>query len=1479
MKSQLWSKSKLVSLIVSFFFMVGVLTTATGAGSSKMLIEPAKTTNKSVDEFSVDRYIVLLKTPSLAMHDNLSLNMKTPAGRLDVRSAAAVSYVQSLVEEQDQFLSAVSSELGRAIAPIDPAFRFYHAVNGMVVDLTEAEAYVLQQRSDVMLVEREKLYFLDTDNGPPLIGAPTIWNGSNVPGGVGTLGEGVVIGIIDSGANIGSPSFADIGGDGFDHANPLGAGIYLGWCNPAHPSHDPVRDICNDKVIGGWDFTDATAPANSIEARGFEDSNGHGSHVASTAAGNVRTATFNGIVRNVSGVAPHANLVIYDACYTAASGTGTCAGSATVGSINQAVADGIIDVINYSISGGTQPWSEAQSLAFLAAHNAGIAVAASAGNSGPGAATLGHVEPWVISSAASTHDRVFGFSFSLTDPAGAPVNTQNITTRPGAAPIAAATLSGPLIVSPNFANGATDGCTAFPANFFRRPADPAGEQGIAVLQLNGTTSQCGSVTRRAAALAAGAAGVLFVDVTPLGLGASGTSYSMLLGDWNNVAAHVATDPASARATIVAPIALLSGQADVVASFSSRGPNEFSLLKPDVAAPGFEILAAGHRWAPAAPAPFGGVVNPALNDTVFLSNGTSMASPHSAGSIALLRALNRSWTPTQIKSALVTTANTNMVKQDSVTPSDPFDRGGGRVDLTQAARVGLLFDETGANFLAANPATGGVPENLNLPSIAANSCVGVCVFPRTVRSAASGPVTWTLSFSGALAGAASVNPTSFLIGASASRSLTISVDSTLLATGVHTFGELVMTPSDGSIPVARVPMAVRPGVTDIAITPSTLSATVTEGATTTRGLVISNAGNPTLDWSLANGTQPVTLFSQLPGAGSGFISARFAASAPTANRGAYVAEDFDLLAPGGLTTIRADGFVLPGGSTLSTLNAPQLNIDVYADAGGVPAGAPDGVGALPLWTFTLANTTPTPAGVSVAGNNIQIDLAAAGAPPMNLPAGKYWYIVYPNMRGAGSGANATNPLWAWRYVGTGTPLNGLGPRVITTSGAAPSLLWGIPTASGVPLNGFASVLGASVECGVSWASADINSASLGLAGASNLTVTFDSAGLAPGTYTGYLCVSTNGTDPDESVVQVPLTFIVNTAATTAPSGIGSATPGVVPVTTTSLLTVVTTPGLNPDSTGLAVTANLNSIGGLAAQPFFDNGSNGDVTAGDGIFSFEATIGISTAPGLRSLSFTVSDAELRSSPGTIELTVPAPAAITGSGVATPANVLPNGLTTLTFTVVPGANPNSTGIAVTADLSSIGGAADQQLFDDGNNGDVTGGDNTYSFAATVDIATSAGVKNIPVTVSDAQGRTTLGAIALNVPTPGVLSAGGLATPSQIQAGGDVVITVFVSPGTDPESTGLTAVIDLSGIGGSTTQALSDDGTNGDQIAGDNVFTYATSAPSTAGSAVWDFPVTITDEQGRTLMSNVTLEVIGSELLFQNGFEGDNPFSPPPP
>jgi hypothetical protein len=207
-----------------------------------------------------------------------------------------------------------------------------------------------------------------------------------------------------------------------------------------------------------------------------------------------------------------------------------------------------------------------------------------------------------------------------------------------------------------------------------------------------------------------------------------------------------------------------------------------------------------------------------------------------------------------------------------------------------------------------------------------------------------------------------------------------------------------------------------------------------------------------------------------------------------------------------------------------------------------------------------------------------------------------------------------------------------------------------------------------------------------------------------------------------------------SVSTNPTGTGTASPSSVVAGASTLLTVNVTPGANPTSTGVTVTADLSAIGGSAAQPLTDGGNNA--------FTFTASVPANIT-GAKSLPVTIHDAQGRTGSASISLTVTSPSTNpSGSGSANPVSLLPGATTLLTVNVTPGINPASTGIAVTADLTAIGGTATQAFADNGNN--------SFSFQATVSTSTAAGLKSLPIKITDDQARAGNTTIALTVQSP---------------------------------------------------------------------------------------------------------------------------------
>ena len=263
----------------------------------------------------------------------------------------------------------------------------------------------------VKAVYPDVLLHLDTDRSPAFIGAPTIWSEL---GGAGSAGEGVIVGVIDTGVWPEHPSFSDPDPLGKPYAAPAPPPAGTRACEFAGGANPGAPFACNNKLIGArrlmatYDLTVGLLPAEFTTAR---DDDGHGTHTASTAAGNrgVAARVQGNALGTVSGVAPRAHVIAYKVCGE----NGGCMASDSVAAIQRAIQDGV-DVINFSISGGNIPYADAVELAFLDAYAAGVFVAASAGNSGPASDTVGHRGLWVTTTGASSSDRQFVSTAALT---------------------------------------------------------------------------------------------------------------------------------------------------------------------------------------------------------------------------------------------------------------------------------------------------------------------------------------------------------------------------------------------------------------------------------------------------------------------------------------------------------------------------------------------------------------------------------------------------------------------------------------------------------------------------------------------------------------------------------------------------------------------------------------------------------------------------------------------------------------------------------------------------------------------------------------------------------------------------------------------------------------------------------------------------------------------------------------------------------
>jgi uncharacterized repeat protein (TIGR01451 family) len=250
--------------------------------------------------------------------------------------------------------------------------------------------------------------------------------------------------------------------------------------------------------------------------------------------------------------------------------------------------------------------------------------------------------------------------------------------------------------------------------------------------------------------------------------------------------------------------------DNLAGFSSRGPyTGFDFLAPNTGAPGVEIFAAGaeltQEQVDLIAELYAGTPSetPAVRGEYGSIGGTSMASPHIAGTALLLKQAHPDWTDAEILSAIMTTGSWDLVKEDGVTPADPFDFGGGRVQVALAVQAGLLLDESSANFELADPSLGGDPSTLNVAGLVEENCVLGCSWTRTVEAAEGG--SWTVVTSDP---SITVNPASFSLAAGETQTLEVTASSAGLPAGEWAFGRVDMV-SDSALPTQHLTLAFVP----------------------------------------------------------------------------------------------------------------------------------------------------------------------------------------------------------------------------------------------------------------------------------------------------------------------------------------------------------------------------------------------------------------------------------------------------------------------------------------------------------------------------------------------------------------------------------------------------------------------------------------------------------------------------------------------
>ncbi|XP_074288462.1 subtilisin-like protease SBT1.4 [Silene latifolia] len=558
-------------------------------------------------------------------------------------------------------------------------YTYSHSATGFAARLTPVQAAELTRHPTVLSVSPDRVHQLHTTHTPDFLG---LADGSGLWPNSGYASD-VIVGVLDSGIWPEIPSFND---DGYDPVPDTWKGeCFVG------PSF-PVTS-CNRKLIGARAFYQGyeahKGPMNETkESKSPRDTEGHGTHTASTAAGSVvADAGFFQYARGeAKGMAPKARIAAYKVCWS-----NGCHDSDILAAFDQAIEDGV-DVISLSVgTSGLAPKYYEDSIAIGSLHavQSGVLVSCSAGNSGPNPYTVTNIAPWILTVGASTLDREFPADVVLGD--GRTFNGVSL-------------YSGDPLNESEYLELVYGGdCGS--RQCLEGELDSAKVSGKMVLCERGSTAR---VAKGTAVKHAGGAAMILANTAESGEELVADSHLVAATMVGQIAANQIKDYVSSAPNPTAIIKFIgtvistSPSSPRVAAFSSRGPNHLTpeILKPDVIAPGVNILAG---WTGAS-SPTDQEVDPRRVQFNIIS-GTSMACPHVSGLAALLKNAYPSWTPSAIKSALMTTtyyldnSGKNFTDLATGKESSPFVIGSGHVDPNKALDPGLVYDVGTEDYIA------------------------------------------------------------------------------------------------------------------------------------------------------------------------------------------------------------------------------------------------------------------------------------------------------------------------------------------------------------------------------------------------------------------------------------------------------------------------------------------------------------------------------------------------------------------------------------------------------------------------------------------------------------------------------------------------------------------------------------------------------------------------------------------------------------
>ena len=664
--------------------------------ASKMTVRMAG--NDNPEQTKV--YIVQLRTPP-------AVDKHVPYTKFDKNNPSVKAHAARLEQEQELVLA-------KAGPGAQKIYSYKYGLNGFAARMSVTQAQKLEHEAEVLNIWEDEVRPMATRHSPSFLGLFDAENGLRSVEGLD--GEGVVIGIIDSGISPEHPALQDTRQADMPSAcrGSWAETTLLGrWlCGRYRKADDVVvfdepenwngaciagerfdADDCNNKLIGARWFIDGaveTGPIDADEIRSPRDADGHGTHTATTAAGNRTSASiFGTLIGDIEGIAPKARVASYKACWLRPGDTrASCNTSDLANAIDSAVADGV-DVISYSVGSSLTRTIAPDDVALMAAAKAGVLAIVAAGNEGPNLGTIGSPAgaPWVVTAAASTRDGESN------------VEAMEITAPPGLAgkyAVKEANFTPPLdevdpieasLVLVNDDDTSLDtGATGSEADACQALINDDEVRGnVAFIQRTGCRFD--EMVKNAADAGAVAALVYNIAGDPIVMhGESGLSDipALMLGqaDANLILAEI---DAEVDVTVVLDKSFLLTSSDTgneMATFSARGPAPVpDILKPDVTAPGVNILAGF--------SPDSAYSTPGEN-FAYLS-GTSMSTPHIAGVAALIRQAHPTWSPSAIKSALMTTSRQNITASTGLGDANPFDFGAGHIVPNAAVDPGLVYE--------------------------------------------------------------------------------------------------------------------------------------------------------------------------------------------------------------------------------------------------------------------------------------------------------------------------------------------------------------------------------------------------------------------------------------------------------------------------------------------------------------------------------------------------------------------------------------------------------------------------------------------------------------------------------------------------------------------------------------------------------------------------------------------------------------------